>query len=583
MKRLFFTLILLFPVLALSQPFQHNWDTQSSHMHDLNITPADDGTDDVIVAGNLFDPTMTTYVIMVKRLTQAGNLIWMHEFSDPGAPNARSFDVVALNGSVYLTGSVDVAGFKKVLLMEINANSGLLVTANFYDIVSPNFHARGLDISYTNSDGDGDGAPDPGFVIGGFFSDCYNVNTQCQFNNIGFVMRLDMAFNIIWTIELDAIVPGATTDYDFVNGVHETDDGFFITGSATGDNQNGNFQQAALAHKVDLMGNFVWDNSYIYGNANDVSVDAYYEPSTDKIYMLANYSINHYFAVTTFDDNTTGPIDAARTWYTSDFNDLNRYGFTIMTSQADPNNLVISGYDRQENWVDVGGAAVSGETNLFTYEFDKATGNPVGQLRQYLVPHVEPGPDEFNFWSATQLPLIYYPDISYSRLNDTNTAYYYHVGYRREPANGTVRSEVLATPVNRINQCERLAALPGRGQPSFIFTPVSSGFIPAAWSPINLLVAAPFYVPDECTQVLDNPSFKQDQPGIYPNPVRNQLNIAYTQAMEFVVYDLQGRSVISGSLAARGTIDVAGLPQGVYVLSLVAADGQKHLQKFIKE
>ena len=152
-----------------------------------------------------------------------------------------------------------------------------------------------------------------------------------------------------------------TLEYDFVNGVAETSDGFFLTGSATWqDLSNNTAQQIVLAHKLDFQGTMQWDQSYVFGNANDVSVDAYFDSTTSKIYMLTNYSFSHYFGISVFDNN--GTYDSARSWYADDPNNLNMYGFALMPSFNSANNLVIAGYDRDESW-NIGANSYYGESN----------------------------------------------------------------------------------------------------------------------------------------------------------------------------------------------------------------------------
>src|SRR5690606_19410158 len=137
-----------------------------------------------------------------------------------------------------------------------------------------------------------------------------------------------------------------------------------------------NAQQVVLAHKIDFQGNSVWDETYVFGNSSDISVDAHYDTATDKIYMLANYSFTHYFGVTVF-DNSNGAFDNIRSWHAVEWNDLSKYGMGLMPSTSNSNESMIAVEDRDESW-NIGADPYAGETNVFSYEFDKDTGNRVG-------------------------------------------------------------------------------------------------------------------------------------------------------------------------------------------------------------
>ena len=145
--------------------------------------------------------------------------------------------------------------------------------------------------------------------------------------NSGFIMKTDLSLNPLWTKEVSSGDASSTDDFDMVNHILETDDGYFVTGSV---NSPAPTQQSVLCLKLDYSGNVVWDNSYVYGNARDVGVDTYYNAGTDEVFLLANYSQRHYFAVTVLDDNS-GTIDYAKSWV-GDAANYDRYGFSINES-----------------------------------------------------------------------------------------------------------------------------------------------------------------------------------------------------------------------------------------------------------
>ena len=480
-------LILCFVISVLSQnafsQIQKNIGVANQHYHDLNIELIKDGSNDFVVAGNLFDSPVLNEELALKRIDANGNVIWIQKYNITGLLHPRAFDVVSIGDTLFVTGSADVNSIKKVFIAKILATNGTLLASSYYDILSPNLHSRGLHIIYSTADVNGDGAPDQGLVVSGFFSDCFQVNVGCT-NNFGFVMRTDLNLIQTWTAEIDSNVPLSPDDYDMANHVTETIDGYFVTGSATAANAIGGFQQGVLAHKLDFMGNQVWDSSYWFGNSRDVSVDAYYDNASQNIYMLVNYSSTHYFGITCL-SNATGVVDFTRTWYAND-PDLDRYGFTLMESSASVNNLIISGYDRSEQWSTLLGFLI-GESNIFVYEFDKTTGNSSGTHFQYLVPHIEPGADEFNFWTA-QLPLIYYPDISFQNSSLPGTiADYYHVGYRTLASTNFTDTEIFKTDNTKVNLCDHLNISPAITTPAFNAIQPSSGLIPTSHVPIQVV------------------------------------------------------------------------------------------------
>lgn len=580
-KSLLFVIGFLWTMNSFSQPnFQKNIGVASKHYHDLNIEPINDSSNDYIVAGNLFDAPMQIEELTLKRVDQNGNIVWIKKYTHNTFQHARIFDIENYLDLLFITGSIDVNGTKRAFIARIDATTGNLLQANYYDILSPNLNSRGLHISYTESDFDGDGQPDPGFIVGGFFSDCYILDTNCINNNFGFVMRTDFNLSEIWTIELDVLNTIDNQEYDFVNNITETSNGFFITGSATGITTNNIVLQEVLAHKIDFLGNFLWDKSYIFGNSRDVSVDAFFDVSSQEIYMLSNYSVSHYFGVTVL-NNTTGAIDFSRSWYSS-ANDLNRYGFTIMESANSINNLIITGYDRDENWVDINNNSLYGESNLFVHEYDKATGNQIGQSYQYLVPHVEPVGDEFNFWIG-QMPLIYYPDISTQFGAPGTTPDYFHVGYRTDPPGTFTESELFRTTPNKRNVCENLDLILNPNPITIQFSPVTSAIIPNSETVLNLNDVVLSYTEEFCDPILSLGDNNLDKMFIYPNPVTDILYLSKENLNAYTIYDLLGRTAMKGTLTTNKSIQVSSLKKGIYFIEVLDKDNTIQIIKFIKE
>lgn len=559
--------------------FQKNVGAAGENYHDLNQEPMNDGSNDIMVAANLFDASMTNQTFTLKRIDQTGTVLWAQKYDNPSFPNARVFDIVPYLDIIVATGSIDVGGTKRTFIARILATTGSVINVKYYDIVSPNFNSRGLQIEYTDSDANGDATPDPGFIVGGFFSSCYNLDTNCSLN-IGFVLRVNNNLDLIWASELDTSVP-ATADYDFINGITETNDGFFLTGSATGLNAANNTQQGVLAHKIDFTGSPVWDRSYIFGNSRDVSVDAYFDVTSQKIYMLANYSVSHYFGVTVL-DNTTGTIDMTSSWYATS-GDVDRYGFTLMESATSSNNLVVTGYDRQENFVDAAGVAQTGESNIFVYEFEKSSGNAVGVNYQFLLPHTEPAGDEFNFWNG-QMPLIYYPDISflYSEIPGA-VGNYYHVGYRTQAAGSFTEAELFKTGTDKRNICDNLVLNITPSSINIFPIQVMSGSTPASETPMSFTVNGFNYTENSCSDILGTNDFEKETGFIYPNPVQNELQTTVKNAQDYQVLDATGRVVRNGNFAQESVVNTSELPNGLYFITISNELRQVQTFKFLKK
>ena len=578
-------LLLLLTTFLNAQTFQNNIEVANKNYHDLNISePFLDGTQDYLVAGNLLDNTTNT--IALKRIDQNGNVVWNKEYDSASFPNSRVFDVYSNIDLIFMTGSVDdgINGLK-VFVARIDAQTGVLSDINYYDILSSSLQSVGYHITYTDSDADGDTVPDPGLLIAGTFGSCSPLvtnTTGCSLKE-GFVMRLDFALNEIWTTEVETLITSNPIDYDFVNHITETSDGFFITGSATGQNPaNNNWQQIVLAHKINFQGVMQWDNSYLFGNANDVSVDAYYDVNSNNIFMLANYSASHQFGVTVF-DNSNGVMSAGQSWYVTN-NDLDHYGFSLIESLADPNNLIVTGYDREETWSNSSNS-FTGKTNVFVYEFVKATGAEVTKNYQYLVLNDEIVIDPYNFWDS-QMPLIYYPDISFSYVDNTGVELnYFHIGYKNDdPSINFTNSNIFKTPVDKLNECDNLEL-------NFIVNPISiqNNFNVGSGggltvTKVNFTMADNdiTFVETDCEPVLAVNDEPINSGFIYPNPVSETLYFNISNVAAIKIYDSLGRVVKQNTAINNNSIHVENLTNGIYFIEINANANQIQIFKFLK-
>ena len=567
----------LFSIAFGQATFQKNIGVSNKHLHDLNIEPMEDGTDDFIVAGNLFDNSMQDEMLILKRMDVNGNVIWVKQYDHPAYQLIRGFDIAINNNIIVVTGSVDINGIKKVFVISLDASNGVLQNGMYYDVFDPILNSRGLHITYTESDINGDSVPDPGYIVGGFYSDCYNLDTLCS--NLGFLIRIDINFNLLWSTKLDSNIATGFPNFDFINHITETSNGFFITGSTTDPNLPSSPLQSVLALKIDFQGNLTWNQSYVFGNSKDVSVDAYYDNSTDNIFMLCNYSQAHYFGVTAL-NNTTGNISLSNSWVATSGNNYDVYGFTIMESLNSSDNLIIVGYDKEEYWIDNDGTAQFGQNNLFVYEFKKLTGDPVAINYQYLVPHIEPLGDEFNFWNY-QLPLIYYPDISFAK-GFSDGPFYYHVGYRTETPNTFSEAEIFKTTNDKLNRCEQFeinltSNSIGLQNLAILYEPTTVVSIP--FEPYDVSVN---YNEDSCSPNLSVGDNNTENMLIYPNPVNETLYISGKKIQYFIIMDSLGKNILEGKTLEDNSININYLNKGVYFIKLISK-GNLQVLKFIKK
>lgn len=574
-------ILLLFAIIFSSNlysQYQNNIEVSNQNFHDLNIALINDGTNEHIVASNLFDSTMQNYDLTLKRIDQLGAVLWIKQYDGTSLQNARVFDIVSYVDLIFMTGSIDVGGTNTVFLAKIDAASGNVLGSMYYDIVSSNFNSTGLKIITTETDVDGDSVPDPGLVVSGFFSDCYAIDPNC--NNYGFLFRTDNNMNLYWTIELDTSIANKVHDFDIINGITETSDGYFLTGSVTAPTVSNSNQQNVLAYKVDFLGNFVWDNNYEFGNANDVSVDAFYDAGTDEIYMLCNYSVSHYFGITAL-NNATGVINPAKTWYATGI-DYDRYGFSVFESVANSNNLIVSGYDRSENWVDPNSNSITADSNLFVHEFSKADGTPTGLTYQYLVEHIEPIGDEYNFWNG-QMPLIYYPDISLYKDLSTGIGIYEHIGYRTTPSIGTTETLSVQTLLDRRNDCDNLDYQINPMSATRVPTPAISGATPNVEISFSLVGTSISSVSRDCTEGLSTTENSIYDTTIYPNPVVDMIHFDIEGIKAYSLYDVLGKKVLQNTLKTAKNIDVSNLPSGIYHINLSDEENKTYTARFIKK
>lgn len=86
-------------------------------------------------------------------------------------------------------------------------------------------------------------------------------------------------------------------------------------------------------------------------------------------------------------------------------------------------------------------------------------------------------------------------------------------------------------------------------------------------------------------QLLSNEDFDSSNFTYYPNPVKNILNLSYSQEISSVeVYNLLGQRMSTNTIGANlGQVDMTGLPSGAYLVKVVTAENQSKTIRVIKE
>ncbi len=71
---------------------------------------------------------------------------------------------------------------------------------------------------------------------------------------------------------------------------------------------------------------------------------------------------------------------------------------------------------------------------------------------------------------------------------------------------------------------------------------------------------------------------------VYPVPATNELHVTNAQCehMNYVLADMYGRSVMTGTLDSSATISIAGIAPGLYIINLLMPNGQVYRQRIIK-
>jgi uncharacterized delta-60 repeat protein len=81
--------------------------------------------------------------------------------------------------------------------------------------------------------------------------------------------------------------------------------------------------------------------------------------------------------------------------------------------------------------------------------------------------------------------------------------------------------------------------------------------------------------------VLSNPAYKERTINIFPNPIKEIINVSDLTTFDFEIYDMLSKMVLKGK-SSENKIEVNSLTKGIYILKLYSEDKMFNL-KFIKE
>jgi hypothetical protein len=549
----------------------------NSHLKDVNTVELLDGSQDIIVAGTRFTSGFTQEELILTRISGVdGTRTWVAIYS--GVVKSRGFDITRFqeNGQerIAVTGYIDDGGqFNKTYIAIIDASNGNVIRDEAYDI-DPNFHSQGLNIIYTNKNYNGTATP--GFLVTGY----YNLNYDPNFanNGAGFILRTDLNLNPLWTNSSFSQTT-ASVDYDMMNEALETPGGYFVTGSV---NEPTGSRQGVLLTKFDEQGALLWDTSYVYGNFRDVGVDAYYDTSTDEIYVLTYYTVTHYFGIVVI-NNTTGVINIAKSKVYQNPNELNRTGFKLEPSANPnfPNDLVIMGYEREGDVINPDGTLLIGNTVPFAVSFDRNSG-VINRTRKYFVPYIDPTGynDVFRFWDG-QSPLIYHPEIGFNvEAGDC----YFLAGNRSYGSNSTAM-EMIKLDLDLLNICPNDDFFIGLNPLTTTSLPININPKTTTISALSLINQSSGAESQDCSNggilaINDSNIFDLH---ISPNPASLYISITGDQinSFNYLILDMNGRIISSEIAVTNKTIDISRLSNGLYFLEITEGS-QRIIKKFIK-
>ena len=435
---------------TLDAQVQDTYFNGLDHDH-YSIINSSSSTTNRVMAGTLDTPSGKD--IHVMEVDVAGNIVWETVYES--GSDDRAFHILSVGNNGYLIVGLTVANGQENALAVLVDLSGNLLASQMYPDLVMGIGSRFLHASEVTDDPSG---------MGGFIATGWVGGSDEPSPKKAWVVRIDPSLSPMWTREYDSPV-NSNNDFDMGSNIIEAKGkGFFLTGSS---NPSNGLVQLVLASAIDYGNNLLWQTSYSDTNGSGhyaAGASALYEDATETVFQLANFSIIHHFGVNVFDFNT-GIRDVPNSWEVfSQFGYANIQGFRLMESLSDPNNLVVSGYMRDHNWMvddpaSPGGTVMEFGSVPFLMEIPKypgaiiaGGGNPVIWDRLYEVP--SPGynvsADIYDAFSAGQQPRIFHPEMAEGK--STGDGYVINA-YRSPAAGNPFDLEFIETDLGGNNLC----------------------------------------------------------------------------------------------------------------------------------
>ncbi|MBL7941374.1 MAG: hypothetical protein JNM00_01320 [Flavobacteriales bacterium] len=397
-----------------------------------------------VVAETIGGNTATTLDIHLLELDGAGNVVNERTY-DSGA-NEEAFHIApSIAGGYVVCGYQSNAGRDRGLILEFDANFNLVNQARYHNTSTK--HSTAFHIIPTVAD------PVPGYVVVGTLASDFTYTGA----KTSYVLKLDGALNKLWERHLNSAAPAGPQDWDMAVHVLEIPgQGYFVGGSATATpGNNSTFcDQTVMAARISYANVVVWkksmdDNGPSTSGHLSIGADAFYDASTNEIYQLANFSINHHFGIVVY-DFATGAINPAKSFKV--FSNLGYINLDGMRILPDPsgNTYVVAGYLRDGNYTAPDGTFVSG-TFPFACEIDKVSQTTIWD-ELYPVPaagFAGTSTAPYDLFFAGQQPLNLHPKMAL-RYNSGNG--YSLTGPRTAPI-VPFETELLQLDLMGLNPC----------------------------------------------------------------------------------------------------------------------------------
>ncbi|MCG8328304.1 MAG: T9SS type A sorting domain-containing protein [Chitinophagales bacterium] len=432
--RFLFTFLICFAFTSMSaQPiWELTFSKNNQDYKDYSITTAADGSGDLLLAGTLKNKSTNKYQAHIIRIDDANAAVVFEQTYDIGdntwAMSITPYQVSAGTGYA-VTGYAEVVGIRRTMVLVVD-ELGNVQQSRLLDQggTATTTNGIGLHIKSTPN------ASDEGFVVVGMIHEDPGLSELRFAQKQGFCVKLDQSLNITWETYLDVPLTSVfPTDFDVASFVIPTDQGYFITGGKNILTTIGQQRQGILAVMLDHNGTEIWDASYYTGNYADNGASAYYDQSSQEVFVLTNISVSHHLGLSIFNANT-GVLNNSSSFesYSSNF-DLDKYGYTLVKAPFSDKLLIQGrGYDFQ--WTNNSNRLQP----AFLVDYDLST-------RQFGVHYSETNPSQAFTNLSTEDPfysnpfrLYYYPQ-SLVNINAQNSAMVSYTGSNGDDLSLVVR------------------------------------------------------------------------------------------------------------------------------------------------